>query len=123
MREVITRLVKIQPSLDIVVAGSTYDDTDLIRAGTFVTGSIQTTELHRLFRRYELDRIVLCVTRPLFGHPVLSTLMKSELPVAYVDWSRGSCPVRDFDLALDPTQSIEALVGRLSSWVEGHEIS
>ena len=122
MREAIARLVNTQPSLDIIVAGSTHDDTDLMRAGAFVTGSIEAAELHRLFRRYQLDRILLCVTRPLFGHPVLSNVMASKLPVAYLDWSRGYCPVRDSDLPLDPTLSIETLVGCLSPWVEGHQI-
>jgi len=122
MRGVIARLVNTQPALDIIVAGSTYDDTDLMRAGAFVTGSIEAGELHRLFRRYQLDRIVLCVTRPLFGHPVPSAVMTSKLPVAYLDWSRGYCQVRESDLPLDPAQSIETLVGCLSPWVEGHQI-
>jgi GT2 family glycosyltransferase len=121
MREVITRLVNTQPGLGIIVAGSTHDDTDLMRAGAFVTGSIEAIELHRLFRRYQLDRIVLCVTRPLFGHPIISTVMTSELPVAYLDWSGGSCPVRDFDLPLDPTLSTETVIGCLLPWVRGHQ--
>ena len=121
MREVIARLVNAQPGLDIVVAGSTHDDADLMRAGAFVTGPVEPAEIDRLFRRYQLDRIVLCVTRPLFGLSVLSAVMTCRLPVAYLDWSRGYCPFRAGDLPLDPSSSARDAVERLLPWFRRHE--
>ena len=92
-------------ALDIVVLGSTHDELALMRAGAFVTGEISGTELGELFARYRLERLVICTTRPLFGHPV-----------AYCDWSRGQCRPREGDLALDPMLSIESLSNRLLPW-------
>jgi len=121
MREVIGRLAVVKPGLEIVVVGGTHDDTDLMRAGAFVTGPVGPAELHRLFRRYQLDRILLCLTRPLFGHPLLSTVMSCRLPVAYLDWSRGDCPFRAADLPLDPSSPAIDTAERLLPWLQGHQ--
>ena len=121
MREVIARLAVIQPALDIVVVGGTHDDTDLMRAGAFVTGPVEPAEMHRLFRRYQLDRILLCVIRPLFGHPRVSTVMTCRLPVAYLDWSRGQSSFRAADLPLDPSSLAGDAAGRLLPWLRGHQ--
>jgi GT2 family glycosyltransferase len=121
MREVIARLAVVQPSLDIVVVGGTHDDTDLMRAGAFVTGPVEPSEMHRLFRHYQLDRVLLCLTRPLFGHPLLSTVMTCKLPVSYLDWSRGHCPFRAADLPLDPSSPAGDAAGRLLPWLRGHQ--
>ena len=120
MRGMIARLAVVQPGLDVVVVGGTHDDTDLMRAGAFVTGPVELAELHRLFRRYQLDRILLCLTRPLFGHPLLTAVMTCRLPVAYLDWSRGHCPFRAFDLPLDPPPARDA-AERLLPWLQGHK--
>jgi hypothetical protein len=116
MREMSMRLARARPGLDIVVLGSTHDELALMRAGAFVTGEISGTELGELFARYRLERLVICTTRPLFGHPVVETAMGSVLPVAYCDWSRGQCRPREGDLALDPMLSIESLSNRLLPW-------
>jgi GT2 family glycosyltransferase len=123
MHDVIAGLTSARPDLDIVVTGSTHDDSDLMRAGAFVTGSVDPTELSLLFRRFQFDRIVLCMTQPLFGHPALSAAMACSLPVAYFDWSRGHCPVRDGDLPLDPLLSTAVTVERLLPWLQEHQSS
>jgi GT2 family glycosyltransferase len=121
MRGVITRLAVVQSGLDVVVVGGTHDDTDLMRAGAFVTGPVELADLHRLFRRYQLDRILLCLTQPLFGHPLLPAVMTSGLPVAYLDWSRGHCPFRALDLPLDPSSPARDAAERLLPWLQGHQ--
>jgi hypothetical protein len=121
MHDVIAGLTSARPDLDIVVTGSTHDDSDLMRAGAFVTGSVDPTELSLLFRRFQFDRIVLCMTQPLFGHPALSAAMACSLPVAYFDWSCGHCPVRDGDLPLDPLLSAAVAVERLLPWLQEHQ--
>jgi hypothetical protein len=119
MRGIIVGLTRARPDLDVVVTGRTHDDSDLMRAGAFVTGAVEPFELDRLFRRLRFDRIVLCTTQPLFGHPIPSAVMACALPVAYFDWSHGHCPVRDGDLALDPSLPAAVVVERLSPWLQG----
>jgi O-antigen biosynthesis protein len=122
MREVIAGLTSLQPDLDMVVTGSTHDDSGLMRAGqAFVTGSVDATELVLLFRRFQLNRIVLCMTQPLFGHPLVSATMAYGLPVAYFDWSGGHCMARGGDLTLDPLLPSAAVVERLQPWLQGHQ--
>jgi hypothetical protein len=119
MRELVVKLTRTQPDLDIVVTGYTSDDEALIRAGAFVTGPIELGELNGLFQRYRMDRIVACATEPLFGHPVFASVMAGSIPVAFRDWSRGTCRPRDGDLALHASASIEQIVAQLSPWLAG----
>ena len=124
MRGLISGLRAEQPGLDLVVVGSTSDDDSLLRTGdVFVTGSVDAAELEALFRRYRFDRLVLCVTEPLFGHPILSAVMTSVPPVAYLDWSGGRCPVRSGDLPLDPLLSTAGAVTRLAPWLQGQQLA
>jgi hypothetical protein len=119
MRGLIPGLKRVHPELELVVAGSTSDDQELLRSsGVFVTGAVDAAELEALFRRYRFDHLMLCVTEPLFGHPILSAVMASALPVAYFDWSRGRCPVRPGDLPLDPSQSTAGAVKQLAPWLQ-----
>ncbi|MEA2744881.1 MAG: hypothetical protein QOG25_3252 [Acetobacteraceae bacterium] len=122
MRDIIAGLTDSRSNLDIVVTGGTHDDSGLMRTGhAFVTGPVEATDLRLLFRRFQFDRVVLCTTQPLFGHPVLSAATASALPVAYFDWSRGRCPVRNGDLPLDPSSSAAVVVERLLPWLQGHQ--
>jgi O-antigen biosynthesis protein len=119
MRGLIPGLKRAYPELELVVAGSTSDDHELLRSSdVFVTGAVDAAELEVLFRRYRFDRLMLCLTEPLFGHPILSAVMASALPVAYFDWSRGRCPVRPCDLPLDPSQSAAGAVTQLAPWLQ-----
>jgi len=122
MRDIIAGLTGVRPSLDIVIAGTTHADSDLMRTGqAFVTGPVEAVELGLLFRRFQFDRIVLCMTQPLFGHPLQSAATASGLPVAYFDWSRGGCQVRSGDLPLDPSLSAAVIVERLLPWLQGRQ--
>jgi GT2 family glycosyltransferase len=119
MRSLLSGLKRAHPELEFVVAGSTSDDHELLRlSDVFVTGAVDAAELEALFRRYRFDRLMLCLTEPLFGHPILSAVMTSVLPVAYFDWSRGRCPVRTGDLPLDPSQSTAGAVKQLAPWLQ-----
>ena len=120
MRGLISGLKRVHPELELIVAGSTSDDHELLRSGdVFVTGAVDAAELEALFRRYRFDRLMLCLTEPLFGHPIMSAVMTCALPVAYFDWSRGRCPVRTGDLPLDPSQSTAGAVTQLAPWLQG----
>lgn len=117
-RELVGQLAAARPDLEIVVLGAMPDDLELMRAGAFVTGAIEANELNQLFRRYRLDRIVICMVRPLFGHPMLANARSDVLPVAYVDWSGGSFHPRECDLALDHAASVETVARCVLPWLE-----
>jgi GT2 family glycosyltransferase len=119
MRGLIAAFARLRPDLDIVVVGATHGDSELMQAGrAFVTGPVVTAELDLLLGRYRLDRIVLCLTQPLFGHPMTTAVTNCALPVAYIDWSDGRCPLRNGDLPLDPPGSSAAAVARrLLPWL------
>jgi len=119
MRELIVPLRRAQPGLEIVVAGQTSDDAAFNRTGAFVTGLIEADELNAIFRRYRLDRIVCCATRPLFGHPLVAAAMAGSIPAAFPDWSRGACRTRDGDLALDAPMPAAHVVAQLVPWLAG----
>lgn len=119
LRDAIAKLAALLPGLEIVVLGATLEDSDLLRAGAFVSGSVDAAELAHLFRSYQCDRILLCLLRPLFGHPIASAVMTSGLPVAYLDWSRGRSRAREGDLPLDQLLSVTAAFERLARWLQG----
>jgi hypothetical protein len=119
MRDLISGLMTGQPGLDLVVVGSSSDDDELLRNGdVFVTGPVDAEDMEALFRRYRFDRLMLCLTEPLFGHPILSAVMTSVLPAAYLDWSGGRCPARAGDLPLDSLLSTAGVVTQLAPWLQ-----
>lgn len=117
MREITIRLGMLRPELEIIVVGTTHDEPELMKAGAFVTGAASPDELPRLYARHRLDRLVICTTRPIFGHPILESSMATAIPVAYLDWSGGACPTHDGDLALDPSSSAAAIADSMSPWL------
>ncbi|MGA8610243.1 MAG: hypothetical protein WB760_00720, partial [Xanthobacteraceae bacterium] len=118
MGEVARAFSKIRPDLSISIVGATLDDIGLMQnANTFVTGAIDSKEFERLALSLGLDRIVICTTRPLFGHPVISAVQSCSLPIAYFDWSRGRSKPDKNDLPIDPNASLDELVDALSEWM------
>lgn len=118
MHGVIAGLRRAVPDIETVVVGGTPDDRALFRAGrAFVTGPVDAAELDVSFRRYRLDRVLCCLMRPLFGHPIPAAMARIGMPMAYVDWSHGSCPARNGDLPLDVSLSPAAVVARLTPWL------
>jgi GT2 family glycosyltransferase len=115
MRAMTMRLAR--AGLDIVVVGSTHDELALMRAGAFVTGTVSAAELMQLCRWYGLERLVVCMTRPLFGHPIVESVASCPIPAASFDWTNGECPSRQEDLALNPSLSIDEIIGALLAWL------
>ena len=117
MREITIQLRTVCPDLEITVVGVSPDETALMKAGAFVTGVASPAELPQLFTRYQLDRLVVCATRAIFGHPVVESSMTTAIPVAYFDWSEGACPPHDGDLALDPSLSAAVIAHSIVPWL------
>jgi hypothetical protein len=106
------------PDLVLVVIGRTRDDLDLMRVGnTFVVGAVDAAEFVSVVLAYDLQALFISVTRPLFGHPILTAAVRSTLPIAYFDWSMGRAERTDEDLPLDPRSTLEAITAALGQWV------
>ncbi|MEO6784340.1 MAG: hypothetical protein ABI407_22405 [Bradyrhizobium sp.] len=56
---------------------------------------------------------------PLFGHPLIEAVRAANVPVAYLDWSRGAVDQRARDLAIDPELQPDRLVDQVVAWIEG----
>jgi O-antigen biosynthesis protein len=118
IRGIASRLKKLYPVASVVVMGRTLDDMGLMRfRDTFVTGSVDASELGHLCRAYELGSLFVSLTAPLFGHPLQSFAESSGLPVAFFDWSKGRYLPRPEDLLLDPLGSMDEVVEALVHWM------
>ncbi len=99
--------------------GTSVDDAELINAGALtVTGAVAGDELGVLLRRYRIDRMLLPLTHPLFGHPLARSAKRSALPLAYLDWTEGRCHGAAGDLPIEPSLPAGDVVKRLLSWLE-----
>jgi hypothetical protein len=117
MREVIAALHRARPGLEVVVMA----DCEAFAAfkGVFVTGGIEPTELAGALRLHAVDRAMICLRRPLFGHPLTAALEATAVPLAAPDWSGGRCRGDDADLAFEPGMAAEKLATCLLRWFDG----
>jgi GT2 family glycosyltransferase len=117
-RKIACSLRATHPDIAITVVGQTRDDLALMRIGnTFVTGAVDAGEFESVMMAYGLQALFINVTRPLFGHPILTAAVRSGLPAAYFDWSVGRGRARGEDLPLDPRSTFEAIMIALARWV------
>jgi O-antigen biosynthesis protein len=118
MRDIAIGFKRCFPTCSIVVIGSTLNDLALMRIGnTFVTGSFDISEIDHLCRTYALGSLFLCITHPLFGHPLQSSAQATGLPLAYFDWSNGLCVPSSNHLLLNPLAPTEEVIGALARWI------
>jgi O-antigen biosynthesis protein len=121
MRDIAIGLNTCCSTSSTVVIGGTLDDLGLMRIGnTFVTGSVDVSEIDHICRAHALGSLFLCITRPLFGHPLQSSAQASGLPLAYFDWSNGRCMPRSNDLLLDPLAPIAEVICALTKWMKAY---
>ncbi len=121
MRNIAIGLNKYCSNSSTVVIGGTLDDLGLMRIeNTFVTGSVDVSEIGNMCRAYALGSLFLCITRPLFGHPLQSSAQAAGLPLAYFDWSNGWCIPRANDLLLDPLAPIADVIDALIKWMKAY---
>ena len=108
----------VKPEIRITVLGHTLDDLGLMKiSNTFVTGSVDPTDIISLAKSYDLQALFIPLTRRIFGHPLLDAASSSALPVAYFDWSAGSLKARRGDLALDLRAPLDDMIARLGRWL------
>ena len=118
MGEVARKLNATRPDISITVVGVTLDDISLMRTtNTFVTGAVAAEEFGRIEALLGLTHLFACTAQPLFGHPLLSAVHSSLLPIAYFDWSGGCINPSRSDVSIDPRLSGDQLAGVLSQWI------
>jgi GT2 family glycosyltransferase len=118
MREAARRLFATRPDVTMTVLGATLDDIDLMR-GThaFVTGTIEPPDFEQIVGALGVDHLFICTTRPIFGHPTLSSASSARLPIASFGWIGGGSRRQDDDLSLDPHVSLDAIISALDQWM------
>jgi GT2 family glycosyltransferase len=105
------------PEASLVVIGSTLNDLGLMHFGNvFVTGPVDVSEMEHICHSYDLGALLVCIARPLFGHPLQFFAHSSGLPCAYFGWSACHAE-RSEDLVLDSRAPIEVLLGVLTRWM------
>jgi O-antigen biosynthesis protein len=118
MCETARRLFAKRPDVTVTVLGETLDDIDLMRSTpTFVTGMIEPAEFERIVAALGINHLLICTTRPIFGHPILSCASSTRLPIACFDWPGSGSVRRDDDLLLDPHGALDDLIIALDGWM------
>lgn len=120
IRSLALRLRSRHQAVTIFVAGSTFDDVRLMsHDNVFVSGPIEASELGRVLQPYNVGWMLTGFDGPLFGHPLIAAARGANVPVAYLDWSRGTDARRAGDLAIDPDLRNDQLVDHVATWIEG----
>ena len=106
--------------VSVIVAGSTFDDLRLMsHDNVFVSGAMEASELGPVLRPHNVGWMLTGFDGPLFGHPLIEAVRAANVPVAYLDWSRGAAARRVGDLAMDPDLQLDPLVDQVVAWIEG----
>jgi GT2 family glycosyltransferase len=121
LRALATAFFRSQPQLDIVVAGTTFDDGRLMsHPNVFVSGLIETRERDRVLTAVRATRVlILDLDDADDPRPAFAWAPVAGLPIAYIDWSRGTMPVRSGDLAILPGMPRAWMVERIGAWLKG----
>jgi O-antigen biosynthesis protein len=107
-------------NVSILVAGSTFDDVRLMsHENVFVTGPTDASELGGTLQVHNVGWMLTGFDGPLFGHPLIQSVRKADIPVAYLDWSMGEITPRARDLALQPDVPLEQFTNQIIAWIEG----
>ncbi|QHO78848.1 glycosyl transferase [Bradyrhizobium sp. CCBAU 051011] len=112
------RLWRCDPSLPIVVAGTTCGDDRLMsQPSLFVTGVVAADELGEVLAPHNPGWLLTNFEQPVFGHPLIEAAKQATRPVAYRDWSGGSLTPRKGDLAIPANVDAAGLVDRVVDWI------
>ncbi|WP_244429408.1 MULTISPECIES: glycosyltransferase [Bradyrhizobium] len=111
------RLWRREPSLPIVIAGTTCGDDRLMsRPNIFITGAVAADELSDVLTPHNPGWILTDFEQPVFGHPLVETARQAIRPVAYRDWSGGRLKPRKGDLAISNIVNAAALADLVIDW-------
>lgn len=119
LRRLATTCLKNQPQLDIVIAGTTFDDHRLMsHPNLFVSGSIDTHELNRFMWSVRAGRILILSSDGPDSYPSLVE-DAARPPIAYINPPDANSAVRPGDLTMPPGLSQAHLIEQISAWLMG----
>ncbi|MBB4366818.1 GT2 family glycosyltransferase [Bradyrhizobium sp. CIR18] len=120
IRTLADRLWRREPSLPIVIAGTTCGDDRLMsRPNLFVTGAVAADELSEVLTPHNPGWILTDFEQPIFGHPLVEAAKEATRPVAYCDWSGGALKPRKGDLAIPAIVNAAGLADLVVDWIAG----
>lgn len=118
IRTLAIRLHRADKPVPIVVAGTTFDDLQLMSfPNLFVTGRVDLGDLGEVLAMHNPGWLLTDFDGPLFGHPLVEATRKADCAVAYRDWSNGKQRRRRGDLAIAPHADEAALADAVASWI------
>lgn len=118
IRALAIRLYRAEKPVPIVVAGTTFDDLQLMSfPNLFVTGRVDLGDLGDVLAVHNPGWLLTDFDRPLFGHPLVEATRKTDCAVAYRDWSNGKQRRRRRDLAIAPDADEAALADAVATWI------
>lgn len=107
------------PDLALVLFGAwTWPEVP----GLWVTGGVSAAELAEALRHHAIDRVLVCQTQPLSGHPLVAAVRATPLPLAAPDWSDRGGSTRPGDLTFPSGLSVEAVADRVVPWLASQEL-
>jgi O-antigen biosynthesis protein len=120
IRTLALTLQRRQPDIQILVAGSTFDDLRLMtHDNVFVAGPIDVVELPHVLQPHHIGWLLTGFDEPLFGHPLIQSVRQANVPVAFIDWSRGCIQPRPRDLGILPETPLDQMADEIVCWIEG----
>ena len=104
---------------DVLIAGTTINDGELMSyPHTFVTGPVESEiDLADALVAYNVFALVVGFDEALFGHPTIEAARNSQLPVAFVDWSKAA-KRRKRDLSIPDTADHKTTANLVANWLE-----
>jgi hypothetical protein len=103
----------------IAVIGKTLNDLELLKnPNVSVTGAIDPEEIDDLLRHYGVKALLVAARRPLFGHPLVGSLLGSTFPIALFDWSFGRVAAERNNLLIDPALSNLEAAKAVRNWFD-----
>jgi GT2 family glycosyltransferase len=118
IRAILDELSRRGLEYNVVVAGSTIDDAEIMSyPHSFVTGPVEHEgDLADVLVPYNIVALVAGV-EPIFGHPKIEAARNSHLPVAFVDWSKAA-KRRKSDLAIPDAADHKTTANMVADWLE-----
>lgn len=118
IRSLADRLWRHEPSLPIIITGTTCSDDRLMsQPNLFVMGAVAADELREVLTPHNPGWLLTDFEEPVFGHPLIEAAKQATRPVAYRDWSGGALKPRRGDLAIPANVDAAGLVDRVVDWV------
>lgn len=102
----------------LVVLGNSLDDVGLMQCPhVIVTGKIVAEDVRTLVDAHGINKLLLDLGDPLFGHPLAIAFEATGLPIATFDWTDTRKRPRKSDLRIAPGLSRQNMIELIVNWL------